>query len=204
MKINSKFYLLSILLMIVFNGCFSRVPETHYYLIDYPLEAKPQQAEPVHKITIGVERFQTTPLYNDERIVYRDSPYEGRYYHYHRWITPPDQMITQKVIEQLNNSNLFEHVVAFPRFSNVDYVLRGTIKALEEWDENDAWYARVRIELKLVKTSSYDFVWQKTIEKTNKAIKKTPAELVKGINTSVQQCIEEAEHELDVLLSRLK
>lgn len=192
------------LIIILLDGCGSRVPETHYYLIDYPLDPKSQQIEPAHHKTIGVERFRAMPLYNDERLVYRDSPYEGKYYNYHRWITTPERMITNKMIEQLNSSNLFDQVVAFPRFSNVDYILRGTIKTLEEWDENNAWYARVRLEFNLVETTGYDLVWQKTIEKKNKVIKKTPAEVVKGINSCVQQCIEEAEQELDALFSRLK
>ena len=203
MRINKKFDFIFLLLPL-FYVCSGSIPETHYYLIDYPLELKSQQTEPVHQVTIGVERFQAMPLYDDERLVYRDSPYEGKYYNYHRWITTPEQMITDKVIEQLNSVNLFDQVVAFPRFSNVDYVLRGTIKSFEEWDEGDVWYARVRLEFNLVQTANSNLVWQKTIEKKNKVVKKNPAELVKGINTSLQQCIEEAQQNLDTLFLRLK
>ena len=129
-------------------------------------------------------------------MVYRDSFYEGKYYHYHRWIASPEEMITGKVIEQLNASNLFEQVVAFPKFSQVEYVLQGTIKMLEEWDEGEKWYARVQISFELKKNTTNQIVWQKPIEKKNIVSHKSPVQVVTGINLGVQQCITACEQEL--------
>jgi len=179
------------LLVPFFCVCSSNIPDTHYYLIDYPIEPKSNKSEPVHKTILGVERFKANPLYKDERLVYRESQYEGKYYNYHRWITNPEELITNKVIEQLNASNLFEQVVAFPKYSHVDYVLHGIIKALEEWDEDDQWYAIVNIAFKLVDRKTNQIVWQNSIEKKNKVSKKNPPEVVKEINMGVKQCIEE-------------
>jgi ABC-type uncharacterized transport system auxiliary subunit len=164
---------------------------------------KTDDETPISNIKLGIERFQASPLYSDERLVYRDTPYEGKYYHYHRWITSPEDMVTDKTIEQLNASNLFNQVGPFPKFSNVDYVLSGTVKALEEWDEGDQWYARVQIAFELFDRNTRESVWNKTIEKRNPVLKRSPAEVIKGINLSVQQCIDELLIQLkSVLVSR--
>lgn len=195
--------LMTIILLPLFYLCSSTIPEMHYYLIDYPIDQPGERKTPVHQIVLGVARFDAAPLYKEERLVYRDSPYEGKYYHYHRWIVTPGEMITAKVIEQLGASNLFEQVVAFPKYSQVDYLLHGTIKALEELDQGDQWYARVQISYELMKYATNQIVWQKTIEIKNMVPHKTPAEVVKAINRSVQQCVAECEQELAALFSRL-
>ncbi|UCE04905.1 MAG: membrane integrity-associated transporter subunit PqiC [bacterium] len=202
MILSRKLYIIFIATFIFFQ-CSGSIPEMHYYLIDYPISMKSDNSELVHQIVLGVKRFEAAPLYREERLVYRDSPYEGKYYHYHRWIATPEEMITEKVIEQLSASKLFEQVVAFPKFSQVEYVLMGTIKALEEWDEDDKWYARVQISYELMKNASNQIVWQKTIEKKNIVPHKSPAEVVKAINLGVQQCVAECEQHLAAFFNRL-
>jgi len=188
---------------LIFFQCGGSIPDMHYYLIDFPISKNSDKSEPVHHIVLGIERFEAAPLYKEERLVYRDSQYEGKYYHYHRWIVNPEEMITEKVIEQLRASNLFEQVVSFPKHSQVDFILHGTIKAIEEWDEGDQWYARVQIAFELVSKIKSQIIWQKTIEKKNIVPHKSPAEVVKGINMSVQQCIIEIEQELAAFFTRL-
>ncbi len=201
MTLNRKSYVIFFVSLILFQ-CGGSIPDMHYYLIDYPISMKSDISKPVHQIVLGVARFEAALLYKEERLVYRDSPYEGKYYHYHRWITSPEQMIKEQVIEQLKASNLFEQVRAFPKYSPVDFVLQGTIKALEEWDESDQWYARVQIAFELVSATENHIIWQKTIEKKNRVPHKSPAEVVKGINLGVQQCITEVEQELDAFFAR--
>jgi len=201
MKKQTKFYLIIVLSLFVYQ-C-SSIPETHYYLIDYPVLITPENSEPVHNIVLGVARFKAEPLYSEGRLVYRESPYEGKYYHYHRWVTAPGQMITDKAIEQLTASNLFKQVVPFPRFTQVDYVLQGRIKALEEWDVKNQWFAKVKISVELVEKQTNKLIWQRTVEKKNVVAKKAPFEVVKVINKSVQQCIEELQQELNTLFSEI-
>jgi len=200
MKMSKIFHALLCMMPLLYV-CSSTIPETRYYLIDYPISHDNAKGTPVFQIALGVERFQTTPLYSDKRLVYRDTPYEGKYYHYHRWITSPEDMITEKAIEQLHASNIFNQVVPFPKFSNVDYILSGTIKGLEEWDEEDQWYARVQITFELIDRTTRQNVWKQTIEKKNLVVKRNPFEVIKGINLSVQQCIDELSAQLNSFLT---
>lgn len=202
MTLSRKLYII-LTSSLLFFQCGGSIPDMHYYLIDYPVSMESDKSKPVHQVVLGVARFEAAPLYKEERLVYRDSPYEGKYYHYHRWIASPEAMITEKVIEQFRASNLFEQVVAFPKFSQVEFILLGTIMALEEWDEGDKWYARVQISYELVKNATNQIVWQKTIEKKNIVPHKSPVKVVKGINQGVQQCVAEVAQELNAFFNGL-
>lgn len=195
MKKLTNFSLILILLFIFFS-C-SSAPKTHFYLIDYPVSVAKENSHPVHQVVLGVSKFRVEPLYSDTRLVYRENPYEGNYYFYHRWVTSPGKMVTDKTIEQLAASNLFKQVVSFPRHVQCDYIINGNIKALEEWDENNKWYAKVKIDFELIEKSSNKLVWKKTIEKQNPVAKKLPFEVVSGINLSVKQCIDDVQRELN-------
>lgn len=184
-------YLIALCLGLLLLSCGSTIPDIHYYLIDYPAVQQNNNGTPILNIAIGVERFQAAPLLRDERLVYRDSPYEAKYYHYHRWISRPEDLVTEKVLEHLQAANLAHQVVAFPKFSHVDYVLGGTIKALEEWDEGNQWYARVHITFELFDQNTNERVWTTSIEKKNSVIDKKTMEVIKGINVSLQQCVDE-------------
>jgi len=190
--------------VLLFIHCSGSMPDIHYYVIDYPVPRGASPAAAKYSVTIGVEKFHAAPLLREERIVYRDAGYERKYYYYHRWITLPEEMVTEKVIEQLCAANLFKQVVAYPRFTGVDFVLQGTIKALEEWDEDGDWYARAQIAFSLVPRGSSHPVWQKTIEKKNKLARKTPAEVVNGVNQSVRQCVADLITELDAVITKFE
>ncbi len=185
------------LLWAVLYGCSGTIPDIHYYLIDYEVAGSTDRSEPVHRVVLGVSPFDAAPLYQEERLVYRDSPYEGKYYHYHRWVSRPTLMITEKTIEHLRAAKLFTQVVPFPKYSQVDYLLQGTIKALEEWDEGNQWYARVQIAFELVDPKSKQLSWHTVIEQKVPAQQKTPGEIVKAINIGVQRCLNELEKQLN-------
>ena len=199
---NKKIYLLLFLLPL-FYVCSSTVPETHFYMIDYPVQEIPNNSPPKYNVTLGVARFSADPLYAQERIVYRESHYEGKYYNYHQWVTPPAVMISDKIIEQLKTSNLFKHVVDFPRIAKVDYILRGTVKNIEEWDEGDQWFAKVKFDVELIDSRTQELVWQQTFSKKIPVAEKKPFEVVKGINSSVQECIGEVQQELNTIFGNL-
>ena len=65
-------------------GCGS-VPETYYYLPTYQIAPPANDHTPLD-VVLGIEKFQAEIIYNDDRIIYRDSPFEVKYYNYRRWI----------------------------------------------------------------------------------------------------------------------
>ena len=194
--------ILPFLLIIILISYCGTIPEIHYYLIDYSLE--PVNIENAkHQIILGIEKIDSEPQYSGEQIVYRDSPYEIKFYNYHRWITSPKKIVTEKVIEQFASSKLFKHVVQFPQVSKIDYLLRGTIKAFEEWDEGDEWYAHVQLYFELIAVKEGTICWQGTVTKKTKVARKKPIEMVRSIGVSLRACIKEAIERVDQKLSQL-
>jgi len=191
--------ILIILIIGLLSSCGS-IPDIHYYMIDYAVESEKEKA-PTYQGILGIERFSADPLYDSDRIVYRDSAYEVKFYHYHRWVTLPKDIVTEKAIEQFRDSHLFEEVVQFPRFSNIDYLLRGTIKSFEEWDEQNEWLAHVKLHLELVNREDGSLIWQGIVAKKTKVAEKKPVELVHAISQSLQSCIKQAIQQIDKTLS---
>jgi len=198
----SRGKLLAIMLALFLHQCGGSAPEMHFYLIDYPVEMKRSSAETTQGMVLGVNRFKVQPLYDETRLVYRDSPYEGKYYHYHCWVAHPADMVTDKAVEHLAASGAFASVLELPQLLRVDYALNGTLLALEEWDEADQWYARVKLAVELIDMKTETIIWQKTLERKNPVGKKTPLDVVKGLNLGIQQCFDEVGRGLVGLLSK--
>ncbi len=201
-KMKKTGSLLFIFILLFLYQCGSNAPEMRFYLIDYPVDMSNQSATPKHDVVIGVNRFKVHPLYDETRLVYRDSPYEGKYYNYHSWITPPADMVTDKVVEHLGASGMFKNVIELPKFAAVNYTVNGTILALEEWDEGNQWYARVKIAVDIFDMKNEHIVWQKILERKLLVSPQTPFDVVKGINMGVEQCIDELQQGLDVVFSK--
>ncbi|MBD3290290.1 hypothetical protein GF337_15910 [candidate division KSB1 bacterium] len=180
--------LLYILLFILLMTTCGSVPEIHYYRIDSTSETLAIE-NPKFNVILGIEKFEPEQLYESDRIVYRESPYEVKFYNYHRWITPPAEIVTEKAIEKIAASGLFRRVVSFPHISNVDYLIDGTIKAFEELDENDEWYGLVRLKIEFIEMKNNTILWQDIVTKKTKARAKKPVELVRAIDMSLTECI---------------
>lgn len=175
------------------------VPPTFYYRIDYEI-SESDNRNSIIPITVGIAQFNADILYEGDRIVYRQSPYEVQFYQYRRWIAPPKKIITEKVLKQFRASGIFQRVVSIPSTFKVDYVLRGQIKACEEWDEEHAWYGIVTLEFQLQSTETKEIVWEKEISEKTIAQKKQPVEVVKAISRSLRAVVQNAIIEIEQYL----
>ncbi|MBN2012611.1 membrane integrity-associated transporter subunit PqiC [candidate division KSB1 bacterium] len=186
---------LLIILYLLFINCGS-VPDIHYYTIDYDI-AEPANLSAKYHYTLGVETFSADPLYEEDRIVYRESPYEVKFYNYHQWIVPPKQMTTEKALAQLSASGIFSRVTPFPQYNHVDFWLRGTIKKFEEWDEDGKWFTNVKIHLELLDRDSNTLIWQHDYFDSQPVSDKQPVALVQALGESVETCLNQAITDLD-------
>ncbi len=175
------------------------VPETFYYTVSN-LKVAPDQADNhqagTRDIVLGVEKFSAETLYNDDRIIYRDSPFEVKYYHYRRWAAPPRALVTDETLKRMRASACCREVVASPSAGRVDYLLTGRVLAFEEWDRDEKWYGRVALLVQLLDPASRRVLWSEVFQAETPAAKKVPAAIVEAISTSLQQCISELQNKL--------
>ncbi len=181
--------------LLLFAFCFllpscGGVPETFYYTPAF------EPGEPLNDghsrlpFALGVEKFESEMIYDDDRIIYRNSPFEIKYYHYRRWVGPPRHLVTEKVLSHLSESGLFERVTAYPAMVNVKYVLGGRLLAFEEWDEQDKWYGKVTFKASLYEPATQRVVWSGTFSHQQPVAKKIPAAVVEALSLSLKQCLE--------------
>ncbi len=169
------------------------VPETYYYTVaPLALNAQPPEANDSHSartIVLGVKKFSAEALYDDDRIIYRESPYEVKYYHYRRWAATPRLLVTDEIIKQLYAARICRNVVSFPSNKHVDYVLTGRIVSFEEWDRGEQWFGRVAFTAQLYDPVSQQLLWSEVFEAETRAEKRIPAAVVEAIAKSLEKCI---------------
>lgn len=171
------------------------VPPTYYYRIHYDM---PEHNSPAPlPVTIIIEPFDADALYKGDRIVYRNSEYEVQFYHYRRWVAPPNKIVQESVIEQFRASGVFERVVTSTVPVNAGYILKGNIKSFEELDEGDSWYGLVSIAFELQDKETKKIIWQNTLSERTPASKKEPMEVAKAISQSLKTVVEKTIQEID-------
>lgn len=134
-------------------------------------------------LVMGIEDFSTSPAYDEQRIVYRESPYRFDYYHYHRWSAPPGLQAADVMRQVYQATGAFEAVVGYS--STADVVLTGRVVAYEEVDHADEWQARVSLDLQLRDAMSGRMIWSDRIEQLATLDKQTPNGLAAAMSKAM-------------------
>jgi len=148
-----------------------------------------------------VEKFTAETIFDDDRIIYRDSPFEVKYYHYRRWAALPRALVTDAVLQQLRDSTCCREVVALPAPGHVDFILAGRVLAFEEWDEGDKWYGRAALMVQVYEPTARRMIWSQVFQAETPAAKKVPAAVVEAISTSLSKCLVELQAALPAALA---
>ncbi|MGH7496558.1 MAG: ABC-type transport auxiliary lipoprotein family protein [bacterium] len=175
------------------------MPETFYYTVSNwntpPLESENHHT-PALDIVLGVEKFSAETMYDDDRIIYRDSPFEVKYYHYRRWAAVPRTLVTDEILKQLRASSCCREVVAYPAENQVNYTISGRVLAFEEWDQGEQWFGRVALSIQVYEPVSRRLVWQEVLQAETPVAKKIPAAVVEAIAASLQKCVSDLQKAL--------
>jgi len=188
---NKNFLFTTIIgLGVVLFSC-GGIPPTYYYRVDYTLPGEGSNHS-VAPLTIGVTEFDAASLYEGDRIVYRNSPYEVNFYHYRRWVAPPNRLVTEHVFTHLKKTGAFAHVVRFPADLAMDFVLGGKVRAFEEWDNGSEWYGLVTVEFSLRSVQTNEIVWEDAFSQKTRVPGKKPVQVVQAISESLGAVTEQA------------
>jgi ABC-type uncharacterized transport system auxiliary subunit len=173
-------------------GC-GHVPQTHYYLFDYERASVPGQTLPV---SIGIASVEVVPPYDQERLVFRRSRHEVEFYHYHRWVEHPAQLVRRCLLRDLAQSQRFREVVPFPGHRSVDYVLSVRIERLEEWDEGQSWFACLELQCELGKPKALELLHSWRISEREMTREHSPAGVVQALTRCLQRASQNILNEL--------
>ena len=186
-------WLISALLVVV-ASC-SAVPENHYFTMSYVL--LPRKDIQTFPLMLHIRQLEIMPAYDQDRLVYRYSPYEFSYYNYMLWAAKPQKMISNMLIRHLAHAELFEDVSQEYGERRPDYELFGSIDAIEELDSGDEWFAHLAFTLRLTRFRGEKVLWTHRVDAKKQVYNKEPVYVVKALS-------ELMEGEMDTIVTSLR
>lgn len=174
---------LAVALALLLAACGSRVPETRFYQLAEP--GRP--GEPGEGPAVAIDSLETDSAYDDDRIVYRVTPYRLDYYNYHRWSAPPGTMIANYFERAFEKSGKFAAVTRDPT-GGAPVSLGGRVVAIEEVDRTKtSWVGRIVLELTLTDTATGDVLWREQFEETEPLAMQSPEGLARALSKALER-----------------
>ncbi|TMQ11195.1 MAG: hypothetical protein E6J91_23825 [Deltaproteobacteria bacterium] len=161
-------------------GCGGKLPETHYY----QLAAADVRLRGGDGIVV-LDTLATDAAYDDERIVYRTTPFRLDYYQYHRWSSAPGVMVGNYLEQALENSGKLRAVIR-EMSPDAAVVLAGRVVAIEEVDRSRTeWLGRIVVELVLSDARSAEILWTERLEETEPLHQQSPEGLAAALSAAM-------------------
>jgi ABC-type uncharacterized transport system auxiliary subunit len=197
-------YLISLVVALFWlAGCGASVPPTHYYTFHPDPSLPPLQTETGHDpAVLGLETFEADVPYQQDKIVFRTSPYEVNFYEYHKWLHLPEDLVTEQVLKALSAARLFQAAYLDAFDFPVDYVLRGQIKMFDQWYESDTSWVRVILHYTLFTPEDNTILWTATVETRSDIADVSIVETVKGFEDALHDNVRQALIAIDQVLSQ--
>lgn len=189
------------LLLVVVLGalaCGGKVPETRFYQLAEPAGG----TEPGRGVALAIEPLSTDPAYDDDRIVYRVTPYRLDYYHYHRWSAPPGTLIASYLERAFEKSGRFGAVTRDDT-AGAPVALGGRVIAIEEVDVSKTkWVGRIVLELTLTDTRTGEVLWTEQFDETEPLPVQSPEGLARALSVALAGIVNRAVPVLSNLAER--
>ncbi len=182
--------------------------EVHYYALSLPSRTTGSAptaqttASPTSPASLVVRPFTAHQPYNRDRIVYRSSPYQVDFYHYHRWVSKPADMVTTLTRRALQQSHLFSTVYPTPD-APADMRLGGVVRQCEEIDQALSWQAVLTIDVWLSRSRNASPFWFETYTATQQATQRNPAAVAEAMSRNLQEILQQLSADLATELATL-
>ncbi len=186
-----RLFLLISVSILILGGCSSKIPLTHYYTFhpQSPTSGKPTAAK--YPKILAIDTFQADAPYQQERLVFRTSPYEVNFYEYRKWLRPPTELVTEQVFRAFKTSGTFQDARLYE--SGADYLLQGRIVMFEQWyEEQQASTVHVGIRYALMTLDEERIIWADTIETSETTPSLDILGTIQAFETALQHNIRQA------------
>jgi ABC-type uncharacterized transport system auxiliary subunit len=183
---------------------FGTVPVKQYYVLNYvPVQPAGRLRATPYPFTVRVKTLDIEDAYSRPSIVYRQSPFELRYYFYRLWAVKPSRMITDLIYKHLSTINLVSGLVRrFDEGVKPDYELSGLIEAIEEYDSDQLWFAHISIRFNLTRVLDGAVVYSKIFDNRKRVFNYSPDNVVRELSAVVEFIMDQAVHDLDGVFSK--
>jgi cholesterol transport system auxiliary component len=119
-NISTVAIFLTVIASLVMGGCtnLKHAPlEIHYYTLAYD-PPRPVKTGPLPHI-VKIEQFQTSPLYDSNRMIYKNEDYTRDEYTYHKWRALPGELVAYFLVRDFSETGRFQAALYYE--SNLSY-----------------------------------------------------------------------------------
>jgi ABC-type uncharacterized transport system auxiliary subunit len=199
MRRLSKIIQLSLIVAMLF-GCWGRVIDTNYYQLDYVPTPKEMYDETVYPYSVRIRDFDVADVYRRNNIVYRQSPYKIMFYHYEQWAVKPEYMVSDLLFRHLEAAKIFSDVRRGIDMEEPDFTINGIIRSLEEYDNQDEWYAHLAINMSLHESKTRRVVWNREWDYRKKVSNWETVYVIRGLSELLEHINNEAVAAIDSVM----
>ncbi len=183
---------IGILLLFVFiiAGCFSR-SKPDYMIERYMFEYEPPVVGDLAALSelIKVERFSVNQSFNTQSMVYKPYPFKFMTYNYSRWRVNPGDMVTDYLLRDLRNANLFLAVFSHHDIEKTRFVIEGQVQDFLESTEKNDINAILSVSISLLDLKQKEItgriLFQRQYKFQEKIREHTPEEFTKGMSINM-------------------
>jgi uncharacterized lipoprotein YmbA len=190
-------------LLLLAGGC-ATLPIKQYYVLNYlPSTQRERASASPYPCTIRLRDFGIEEAYNRPQVVYRQSPFELRYYYYRVWAVKPTRMITDLVYKHLLTDNLASSVIRrFDEGPKPDFELTGMIEAIDEYDSEELWFAHLAIRLNLQRVSDGSSLYTRRFDLRKRVYEHKPENVIREMSSLLEFIMTQAMRDIDARLAK--
>jgi ABC-type uncharacterized transport system auxiliary subunit len=193
--------------LILLSGCIDMknpAPKTNFYTFEYP------PPENTHAITtpyiVKIETFRVSPVYDDNRFLYRTEAFKRNEYSHHRWRAHPGDLVSDHLTRDFSYASFLRAVITTQSIPAYTHLLTGTVEEFYQRIENDRWLAILSVSVLLVDETSgpidSDILFQNRYSFQEEITDKSPAGFVGGMSRAMQKLSETLIEDVFDALSR--
>ena len=189
-------------LMLSLTGCLNlKQPKSEiaYYTLEYETAPAANHLALLNEV-IRVKQFSVSPVYNSNRIIYRDKSFKRQAYAYYKWRANPADLVTYYLIRDMQTSGRFKAVVARNSSFPVSCLLEGTVDDFLESDGEKTWEAVLAVSVALMDENEPDIRRKILYQKSNSTRKpcrqKNPQSLAAAMSLAMSQVASQIIHDI--------
>jgi len=121
--------IVTVVLIMIMGGCtnIKHAPlEIHYYTLEYdpPL---PGTAPPLPCV-VKIEQFQTSPLYDSTRMIFKNQDFKRDEYTYHKWRALPGEFIAYFLARDFSETDRFQAALYYESTLPGTHIITGVVE----------------------------------------------------------------------------
>ena len=142
-------------MLILLGGCIDMknpAPKTDYYTFEYP--APERTYAMTTPFILKIEPFGVSPVYDDNRFLYRSEAFKRNEFSHHRWRANPGELVADHLTRDFTQAAFLRAVITTESIPVYTHLLTGTVEEFYQRIDIDQLRSILSVSVLLVDESS--------------------------------------------------